>query len=67
MNVQVLKSRFQSIFSLAYSTIVDRRLGNTWELAIHKIHETMTMTLCNSKPVNMGATRIEEQSVKTTS
>jgi hypothetical protein len=28
---------------------VDRGLGNLWEFAINRIHETPMMTLCNSK------------------
>jgi hypothetical protein len=28
---------------------VDRRVGNPWELAINKIHETQNTTLCNSR------------------
>jgi hypothetical protein len=27
---------------------VNRGLANTWEFAIHKIHESSTTTLCNS-------------------
>jgi hypothetical protein len=39
-------------------------LGNSWEFVIHKIQETLIMILCNSRQANLGATRIEEQSVE---
>jgi hypothetical protein len=46
---------------------VNIRLGNTWEFSIHIIHKTTITTLCNSRQVSLGAIRIQEQNVKSTS
>jgi hypothetical protein len=63
---EFLKVDFRAFFHQLIQQFVNKGLGNTWEYVVHKIHETMTMTLCNSKQANLGATRIEEQNVKST-
>jgi hypothetical protein len=60
------ESSSKTFFHQLTQQFVNKGLGNTWELAIQIIHETMRMILCKSKQVNLGVTKIEEQSVKTT-
>jgi hypothetical protein len=55
----------KSFFHKLIKQFVDKGLGNLWEFAINRIHETLMMILCNSKPTSLGATIIEEQNVKT--
>jgi hypothetical protein len=38
----------KAFFHKLIERFVNKRLANTWEFAIHKIHESLT-TLCNSK------------------
>jgi hypothetical protein len=42
----------KAFFHKLIERFVNKRLVNTWEFIIHKIHESSTMTLCNSKWVN---------------
>jgi hypothetical protein len=55
----------KAFFHKLTKQFVDKRLGNLWEFVINRIHETLTMTLCNSKHASLGGTIIEEQNVKT--
>jgi hypothetical protein len=55
----------KAFFHKLTKQFVDKGLGNLWEFVINKIHETLMMTLCNSKQASLGAIIIEEQSVKT--
>ncbi len=54
----------RTLFHKLIERFVDRRVGNPWQLAINRIHETQKTTLCNSRQANLGATRIKEQSLK---
>jgi hypothetical protein len=49
----------RTLFHKFIERFVDKRVGNCWQLAINRIHETQKTTLCNSKQANLGATRIK--------
>ncbi len=50
----------KTFFQKLTKQFVNEGLGSLWEFAINRIHETLTMTLCNSKHASLGATIIEE-------
>jgi len=54
----------KTFFHKLIERFVDRRLGNPWQLAINKIHETQKTILCNFRQASLGATRIKEQNLK---
>jgi len=60
------KTNSKAFFHQLTQQFVNIKLGNTYELVMQIIHETMMMILCNSRQANLGATKIEEQSVKIT-
>jgi hypothetical protein len=39
----------KTFFHKLTEQFINKGLGNLWEFAINKIHETLTMILCNSK------------------
>jgi hypothetical protein len=41
--------------------------GNTWQLALNKVHETPKTIVYNSRMTSMGATQTKEYGFKTTS
>ncbi len=43
----------------------DRGFGNTWQLALNRVHETSKKIFCNSKMASLDATWTKEQNVKT--
>jgi hypothetical protein len=44
-----LKKLIPQHFHKLIGWFVNRKLGNTWEFVIHRIHESSMITLCNSK------------------
>jgi len=59
------KPIIELFFNKLLEQFVNKGLGNAWQFVVNIIHEIQKMTICNSKQVNLGATRIKEHSVKT--
>jgi len=55
----------KTIFYKLVEQFVNKEFGNVWQLALNKIHETPKIIIYNSRQASMGATKIKEQSVKT--
>jgi hypothetical protein len=59
------KTNSRTFFYKLVEQFVDNWLSNAWQFVVNKIHEIQKTTMCNSRQVHLGATKIKEQNVKT--
>jgi hypothetical protein len=48
----------KTFFHKPIEQFVCKGFGNLWQLAIYIIHETLNMTVCNSRQASLGSTII---------
>jgi hypothetical protein len=62
--VQFEKANFRTFFHKFIKQFFNKRFNNPWKHDINRIHETLKMTLCNSRKETLVDTWFKEQHFK---